>query len=115
MARGARAQTQNARPALLSLARLVLPRRTASCCLKARFSRASSRRGPKLDRTLASRAYSKGSIKWGQPDPERKNVNDYALHGVPRRHSPAKTPFAKSRCNKEPVTSYLLPSDGLAG
>jgi hypothetical protein len=33
--------------------------RMASCCRKARFSRASSRCGPRLDRTVAKRAYSK--------------------------------------------------------
>ena len=39
--------------------------RMASCCRKARFSRASSRCGPRLDRAVAKRAYSHGSMGVG--------------------------------------------------
>ena len=51
--------TQSARSILASLGRLLLRFSTASCCRKARFSRASSRRDLRLDRAVASRAYTK--------------------------------------------------------
>jgi len=54
---GPQSATQTERSALLSLGRLVLRFRMASCCLKARFCRASSRRDLRLDRAVASRAY----------------------------------------------------------
>ena len=57
--------THNARSALVSLGRLVLRFRMASCCRKARFCRASSRCGFRLDLAVASRAYSKGRIGIG--------------------------------------------------
>jgi hypothetical protein len=49
--------TQNARSALVSLGRLVVRFRMASCCRKARFSIASSRCGRRLDLAVASRAH----------------------------------------------------------
>ena len=79
--------TQNARSAFVSLGRVVLRFRMASCCRKARFSSATSRCGFRLDRAVASRTYSKCSIGVGQLDPERGNVNDCAVDGVLRRDS----------------------------
>ena len=49
--------TQNARSALVSLGRLVVRFRMASCCRKARFSIASSRCGRRLNLAVASRAH----------------------------------------------------------
>jgi hypothetical protein len=68
--------TQNVRSALLSLERLVLRCRMASCCRKAKFSRASSRCDLRLDLAVASRAYIKSIIRLGELDPERRNFND---------------------------------------
>ena len=61
--------------------------RTASCCRKARFSRASSRCDLRLDRAVASRAYKQVKHQGGELDPEDGNVNDCALDEVLRRHS----------------------------
>jgi hypothetical protein len=41
-----------------------------------RFSRTSSRCDFRLDRAVASRAYSKSIIGVGELDPERRNFND---------------------------------------
>jgi hypothetical protein len=48
--------TQNERSARLSLGRFAWRRRTASCCRRARFSSASSRRDLRLDRAAESMA-----------------------------------------------------------
>ena len=69
--RGGRGSEEAQRSALLRLGRLVLRFRMASCCHKARFSRASLRRGLRLDLALVNRAYSTGSMVVGWFDPER--------------------------------------------
>ena len=58
----------------------------ASCCCEARFCRASSRCGFRLDRAVARRTYSEGSIGVGQLDPDRANISDRAVDGILRRH-----------------------------
>ena len=77
-----------------------------------RTPRASSRCGFKLDRAVASRAYSKGSIGWAQPDPERGNVNDCAVDGILRRHTVLAAPAQQLKVLSMPAALTPLGNRG---